>query len=173
MSTALVERGVPDEPTARDDDSARIWSLVNRAAAGDRRAFATLYEIHVSDVFRFVLARTGSHHRADDITSETFVRALSKMTSLTHQRSSFRAWLITIARNIVFESIIASELRRNLRHLSADQRTCLELRFFHGLSLADVARHMKRRPNAVSAIQVRALRTLRRRTSAHWPPPAS
>ncbi|MFB9726587.1 sigma factor, partial [Haloechinothrix salitolerans] len=103
MSTALVERGIPDETTAHDGDSARIWSLVDRAAAGDRRAFATLYEIHVSDVFRYVLARTGNHHRAEDITSETFVRALSKMTSLTHRRSSFRAWLITIARNIVFD----------------------------------------------------------------------
>ncbi|MFB9726586.1 sigma factor-like helix-turn-helix DNA-binding protein, partial [Haloechinothrix salitolerans] len=72
-----------------------------------------------------------------------------------------------------YRSIVAGELRRNLLHLSADQRTCLELRFFHGLSLTDVARRMKRRPNAVSAIQVRALRTLRWRTSAHWPPPAS
>lgn len=205
MSMALVDRPGTKVPTmSGTGGSSQVWSLVDQARSGDRHAFATLYELHYGEVFRYVFARTGNRHLAEDITSETILRALSKINSLTHRGSTFRAWLMTIARNIIFDEsrcarsrvevefpeqyevvaedvdpasavlrlMMADEVRRNLRELSTDQRACLELRFFHGLSLSEVARHMNRGPNAVSAIQVRALRRLRRLTSAQWLAPA-
>lgn len=201
MSMALMDRPGTREPTMPGGaGSTQVWSLVDQAKSGDRHAFATLYQLHYGEVFRYVFARTGNRHLAEDITSETALRALSKINSLTHRGSTFRAWLMTIARNIIFDesrcargklevefpehyevvaedvdpasavcrSMMADELWRSLRELSTDQRACLELRFFHGLSLSEVARHMNRRPNAVSAIQVRALRRLSELTSAHW-----
>lgn len=89
----------------------RVWSLVDDAKAGDRRALARLYELHVGEVFRFVLARTGNYHVAEDVTSETFVRALRKLGTISHRRSTFRAWLMTIARNLVIDDATSARRR--------------------------------------------------------------
>lgn len=176
----------------------RIWSLVDDAKAGDRCALARLYELHVGDIYRYVLARTGNHHLAEDLTSETFVRALRNLSSISHRRSTFRAWLMTIARNLVIDEATsarrryeisapdsvdgpaehlgpeaaimrradAAKWRRRLEELSPDQRTCLELRFLHDLTLTEVAQRMRRRAGAVSAVQVRALRKLGERITS-------
>src|SRR5205085_2461746 len=55
-------------------------------------------ESHRPAVFAVCLACTSSLHDADDLTQETFVRALSRMTTL-HDPSKLRPWLLEIARN--------------------------------------------------------------------------
>lgn len=45
--------------------------------------------------------------------------------------------------------------------LPNDQRRCVELRFLHGLSVDETARAMRRRQDAIRALQYRALRKLK------------
>ncbi|MBA0126822.1 sigma-70 family RNA polymerase sigma factor [Haloechinothrix sp. YIM 98757] len=84
-------------------ENGSIWDLVEEAKAGDMAAMEALYRLHADAVFTYIYSRTGERHRAEDLTSDVFIRMLRRIDSLTHRRSTFRAWLITIARNAVMD----------------------------------------------------------------------
>jgi RNA polymerase sigma-70 factor (ECF subfamily) len=76
-------------------------ALVAKAGAGDRDAFATLYNEHRGEVYRYLFFRTRNRHLAEDLTQEVFVRALRRIDTFSVRPSgSFAGWLVTIARNI-------------------------------------------------------------------------
>jgi RNA polymerase sigma-70 factor (ECF subfamily) len=75
--------------------------VVLRAKTGDADAFAALYDRYVDLVYRYVYFRVGCHALAEDLTSETFLRALRRIADFTWQGRDFAAWLVTIARNLV------------------------------------------------------------------------
>ncbi len=95
--------GVADYPPETDDDSRRLTALVDLARAGDADAFGLLYDHYSHSVYRFVFYRVGSQALAEDLTSETFFRALRSMTGFQWQGKDFGAWLMTIARNLVVD----------------------------------------------------------------------
>src|SRR5215207_4374340 len=55
-----------------------VWALVRRAQEGDAEAFGRLYDRYVTMVHRYVYSRVGDRTTAEDVTSETFVRALHR-----------------------------------------------------------------------------------------------
>ncbi|TQM77379.1 sigma-70 family RNA polymerase sigma factor [Thermopolyspora flexuosa] len=79
----------------------RLRILVLRAKMGDAEAFGTLYDRYLDLVYRYIYFRVGSHALAEDLTSETFLRALRGIGDFTWQGRDFGAWLVTIARNLV------------------------------------------------------------------------
>ncbi|HEY2636984.1 MAG TPA: sigma factor, partial [Solirubrobacteraceae bacterium] len=54
----------------------RLIALVELARDGDAEAFGQLYDHYQPSVYRFVYYRTRSQTLAEDLTSETFLRAL-------------------------------------------------------------------------------------------------
>lgn len=77
-----------------------------RAAAvnGDRAAFATLYQTYRDDVFRYLLRRChGDRYLAEDLTQDTFARALAKLSGYRETGRPFRAWLVAIAGNLLVD----------------------------------------------------------------------
>lgn len=60
--------------------------------------FGQLYERYAQDVLRFALYLTGSRAEAEDITSETFVRAWVESDAL--RVGTVKAYLFMIARNL-------------------------------------------------------------------------
>ncbi len=104
----------------RDLDEPAVWDLVRRAQAGDAEGFGLLYDRYVDIVFRFVHSRVGDRATAEDVTSETFVRALRRIDSLSFQGRDVGAWLVTIARNIVLDHVKSSRVR--LEVTTADMR---------------------------------------------------
>jgi RNA polymerase sigma-70 factor (ECF subfamily) len=80
------------------------WRLVGRAQSGDSLAFAELYERHVDTVFRFLYYRTNRDKSlTEDLTSETFLRALRGIGGVTDQGRDIGAWFVTIARNLLYD----------------------------------------------------------------------
>ncbi|MFP4029497.1 MAG: RNA polymerase sigma factor [Candidatus Brocadiia bacterium] len=65
-----------------------------------RRAFCELYERHAGALRNYLLRLTGAVQTAEDLTQETFLRALEGLESFTG-RSSFKTWLFTIGTNLV------------------------------------------------------------------------
>lgn len=101
MDTAVV----PAQRAAADDDTAvESWALVERAQAGDMDAFGDLYRRYQDTIFRYVCFRVGNRQLAEDITSETFVRALKSLPRFVWQGRDFGAWLVTIARNLTVDT---------------------------------------------------------------------
>src|SRR5919107_6012854 len=84
-------------------DATASWDLVSAAQRGDREAFGRLYGRYVGPVSRFLSARVPDRALAEDLTSETFARALRRLDSVTDQGRDVGAWFTTIARNLVLD----------------------------------------------------------------------
>ena len=95
-----------------DNATDEPWQLVKAAQEGDTEAFGVLYDKYVDMVFRYVLFRVGGDRAfAEDVTSETFLRALRSIGSVSYQGRDVGAWFVTIARNIVFDHVKSSRYR--------------------------------------------------------------
>jgi RNA polymerase sigma-70 factor (ECF subfamily) len=81
-------------------EATRLIALVELARGGDTEAFGMLYDHYHPQVYRFLYYRVGSQALAEDLTSDTFFRALRSMSSFRWQGKDFGAWLMTIARNL-------------------------------------------------------------------------
>ena len=121
-----IEEDVADEVLALESglapapDGVDVWGLVAQAQAGDPEAFGRLYDHYVTTVHRYVYYRVGDRATAEDVTSETFVRALRRIDSLSFQGRDVGAWLVTIARNIIRDHVKSSRYR--LEVTTADMR---------------------------------------------------
>jgi RNA polymerase sigma-70 factor (ECF subfamily) len=122
VPTAAVATPGPasEEASDRAEEHQAVWELVARAQAGDAEGFGELYDRYVDVVFRFLYHRVGDRATAEDFTSETFVRALRRIDSLSFQGRDVGAWLVTIARNIVLDHVKSSRYR--LEVSTADMR---------------------------------------------------
>jgi RNA polymerase sigma-70 factor (ECF subfamily) len=93
------------------EDQVAVWELVRQAQDGDAEAFGQIYDRYVTLVHRYAYHRVGDRSTAEDVTSETFVRALRRIDSLSFQGRDVGAWLVTIARNIIRDHVKSSRFR--------------------------------------------------------------
>ncbi|QIK74511.1 sigma-70 family RNA polymerase sigma factor [Nocardioides piscis] len=106
--------GDADQATSSEEDEAersRLIALVELARAGDKEAFGLLYDHYQPAVYRFLYYRTRSATLAEDLTSDTFFRALRSMNNFRWQGRDFGAWLMTIARNLTTDHFKAGRTR--------------------------------------------------------------
>jgi len=117
--------GTPSSHPDEDDPegSVRIRALVDLARDGDAEAFGQLYDHYVTGVYRLAYYRLGTKQLAEDITAETFVRALRSISSFTWQGKDFGAWLTTIARNLITDHYKSSRQRLELVVDAVPERT--------------------------------------------------
>ncbi|MEV6691778.1 ECF subfamily RNA polymerase sigma factor, BldN family [Micromonospora sp. NPDC051196] len=109
-SSAGTSTGYPSRPDP-SDPATEVWTLVERAQAGEAEAFGLIYDRYVDTVFRFVYFRVGNRQLAEDLTSDTFLRALKRIGSFTWQGRDLGAWLVTIARNLVADHFKSGRYR--------------------------------------------------------------
>ena len=173
---------IPDRPVDEQD-------LARRAVAGDRRAFAELYDLHVGAVYRYAFFRVRTAVEAEDVTSEVFQRALVAMPRYEPRRP-FLAFLYTIARNVVtdglrrsrpqasFEDALAHptdapgpeeragasdevrELRAAIAKLTPVQQEVMVL-MLEDRSVKEIAQLTGKREGTIRGIHMRALEALR------------
>jgi RNA polymerase sigma-70 factor (TIGR02952 family) len=98
-------------PSREDVVDSRVVALVELAKAGDREAFGQLYDAYVDTVHRYLFVRVGQRALAEDLTSETFLRALRRIDSFSWQGKDIAAWFITIARNLVADHVKSARFR--------------------------------------------------------------
>ncbi len=101
-------------PGATPADLERVAALVELAQQGDAEAFGQLYQRYVDTVFRYVYVRVGSRETAEDLTSETFLRALRRIGSFTWQGRDVGAWFVTISRNLIADHYKSGRYRLEL-----------------------------------------------------------
>jgi len=109
--------------------------------------FNKLYETYAPEVYRFALWLSGSSFWAEDITSETFIRAWVHYRPI--RTETLKAYLFTIARNYYLGQLrkdkIESRLEiRRVQHflqtLPEIDRAAFILRVQHELPYAEIAR---------------------------------
>jgi len=130
-------------------------------------------------VYAYVAYRVGDRAEAEDITSETFERALRYRNRFDERKGDPVAWLLGIARNCVYDALLrprpepsgdppaagtdlASEvvgkvaLEQALESLSADDRELLALRYGADLRAREIAKLLDQRTNTVEVALTRA-----------------
>lgn len=83
-----------------DDSEITAWALA--AGLGDRRAAELFVRATYDDVRRFVAHLSADVRGADDLTQETYLRALASLARFAG-RSCARVWLLAIARRVVVD----------------------------------------------------------------------
>ena len=79
--------------------------------------FNALYTKYAPDVFRFAMYLSGSRTDAEDITSETFVRAFTSPQPIA--AATAKGYLLAIARNLFLK-----EMRKRSRTVPIDEAVC-------------------------------------------------
>ncbi len=105
-------------------------------------AFRLIYEQYYGDVHRFALFLTGDRARADDLTSETFVRAWLARDRI-HQ-DTVKAYLLTIARNLHRDQFRAYRRFVELADTFEDAAPGVEAQAEHRSTLQQVGARLRR-----------------------------
>ena len=173
-------------------DEAAIERLVKEARAGERWAFAQLFEHFHEPVFRFVMSRVQRSSDAEDLTQQVFVKALEALPRYESRGVPFGGWLFRLARNTVIDFVRTrrehadleaaagrptldagpadvaatraeiAQVGAALASLTDEQREVIALRFFAGLSARDAAAAMGKQEGTIRGLQFRAISSLRR-----------
>jgi RNA polymerase sigma-70 factor (ECF subfamily) len=141
-------------------------ALVERAQAGDDKAFRLIFDRHAPSVRRFLHDLLRDGESADEGTQEVFVRAHGRLHSLRDQEK-LQPWLFGIARHVFHETLRSrrvklvtappdevdlrptpegalmgreadEKLAEALTHLSEERRAALLLRIDHGLDYEEI-----------------------------------
>jgi len=112
---ALLAPGVRERrevTPVTEETSSDEFAWVQKARKSDRRAFESLYRLHVDRVYALCLRMTANVSEAEDCTQETFIQA---WTRLDHFRgdSSFGTWLHRVAVNTVLGRMRKSRRERD------------------------------------------------------------
>ena len=77
-------------------------------------AFARLYDHYYPKIFGYILRRTANLEAAQDITSETFLKALGKLWQFRWRSVSFSSWLYKIATNETNQYFRKAEYKKSV-----------------------------------------------------------
>src|SRR3954466_4122540 len=122
-------------------------------------AVARLFDEHVWDVYGFIAYRIGNRAEAEDLTQQTFERALRAGRRFDPSRAQPRTWLLAIARNLLVDHYRRdrSNLHRHLGEggISEDQLPTGEGPETAGLSaeLAGALANLSERDREVVALR--------------------
>jgi RNA polymerase sigma-70 factor (ECF subfamily) len=95
--------------------------------------FSEAAEAHLDDVYGYLSWFTSDRFAADDLTAETFERALRLWHRFDPKRGSARTWLCQVARTVALDHL-RSERRRTRREQLAAPFDRVDERFAEGLS---------------------------------------
>jgi RNA polymerase sigma-70 factor (ECF subfamily) len=164
------------------------------AVKPDANAFEEAAERHLDDVHAFLVYLTGDRNVAEELTAETFARALERWRRYDPRRGSARTWFCQLARSTALDHFraedrrrrregryalevaeadeaafgegLSPELERALSRLSAAEREVLALRILLELDGESAARVLGISASACSTRLSRALQKLEQEVSA-------
>jgi len=159
--------------------------LITRAAH-DRAAFGELYNMYLPRVYGFCRKYSQTREEGEDLTAETFERALAAIGRYEDRSVPLSRWLLRIAHNVIVNRarsagrtselgdpafLVSGEshldgweeahwLRMHVQALPDDQQEVVRLRFYEDQRFQDVAMRMGRSEGAVKQLLRRALQGL-------------
>jgi len=140
--------------------------IIEQCKKGNLREFEKLYDSYFEKIYRFIYYRTGHKETAEDITSQTFIKALEKIQGFDLGRGTFSAWIYCIARNKVIDHYRTRkseldisgvwglgkdpnpdiearnrlrEVENYLKKIKKEQREIILMRVWDGLSYKEIA----------------------------------
>src|SRR3990167_3587779 len=97
--------------------------LLLRLRKKDPEAFAQLYDLYVTPIYRFIYFKVPTIQDTEDLTSEVFLKAWQYITDREEAIENLRSLLYKIARNLVVDFY----RRRTQTELVADQAVLVQI----------------------------------------------
>ena len=173
-----------------DNIAADKKPLIARAR-NDSTAFVQLYRSHYYSIFRYCSHRLFERAKAEDVTSEVFLKVIENINGFRGNEKQFRCWLYRIATNAVNNHLRKTARRNRLlkfacEHSNSQDADCEEptdkltllreavftlkpryqtiitLRFFENMKLTEIAEVLGSSPGTVRSQLTRALAKLRK-----------
>lgn len=148
-------------------DAAEL-QIIKECQEGNLESFIGLYDRYAEKIYRFLYFQTGHVERAEDLTSQTFLKAMDRIGTFREGSTSFQAWLYRIAHNNFIDEVrkhkptqpieqhfdlssnedIALETDQGMRHaqllkllqtLPQEQRELVRMRLWDELSYSEIA----------------------------------
>src|SRR3989338_1038262 len=142
--------------------------VIKKCQAGELKQFGQLYDSYIKKIYNFVYYKTWHRQTAEDLTSQTFFKALTKIKQFDEIKGSFSSWLYKIARNTVIDYYrqnkadlniddiwgladsqdFASEIdnqqklgdvQKYLQNLKPDQKEIVIMKLWDGLTYQEIA----------------------------------
>ena len=165
--------------------------LLGECQAGNPEALRRLVDAHHQALYRFLWRLTGCPDAADELTQETFVRALERLPTFDG-RSRFSTWLHAIALNVwrdagrrrardsalaerqasdaivmpeereALDRLERHEVRQAVERLPEKQRVAILLFYYQGMSYQEIAQVCRCPVGSVGSWIHHGIRTLRR-----------
>lgn len=167
-----------------------LKNYLQKAQSGNQEAFGAIYDHFAEKIYRFVYFRVGHKEVAEDVLSDSFVKAWQKINQI-NSPEALSGWLYQIARNNIIdyyrlkkelvpldevEEILIDEVNpvdtvnlnfqqkkilAVMNQLSIDQREVIKYRFFEDLTNEEIAYVLGKTEGAVRVLQHRAILKLR------------
>ena len=166
-------------------------SRVTSATNAEEALMKALYDEHAGALWRYAMRLTGDASRAEDVVQETLLRAWQHREVISGTERSPRAWLFTVARNMIiderrsprFRNVVSSldgsstpeqpapdevnaALDRLLiadamAQLSPDHKAVIERSYYRGWTTAQIAKDLGIAEGTVKSRLHYAVRALR------------
>ncbi len=157
-------------------------------ADSQAEALRALHDEHAPALWRYVVWLCGDRELAQDVVQETLLRAWKRPVQLEGSGTSARAWLFTVARNLVIDEYRSARARHEspaavmpervsadhtdsvldawlvsdaLAQLSPEHRLVVVHAYYRGLSVAAIARILEIPEGTVKSRAYYAVRALR------------
>jgi len=168
-----------------NDDLCR---LLERVAAGDRKAFRTLYDKSAPVLFAICVRLMRDRDAAQDVFQEAMTRIWRKAHLFDPSKGNALAWMAVVARNCALsrlaaappplasldeaaalaavegrtfdDPLIVADVRQCLKKLSEKHRKCVTLIYLNGLSYEELAAYLDAPLGSVKSWVHRAVREL-------------
>lgn len=167
--------------------------LIERAKNNDKKAFLKIYDKYFQKIYDYAYYRTMNITEAEEITSQTFLKAIENIKSFEYRNISISVWLYKIASNTIIDlyrknkdTVVYNELQHRddvekspeyiiekkaehkklidyIKVLPSNQQQAVILRYIQGMSYKDIAAVMGKTEGAVKQLLHRALTSLRER----------
>lgn len=166
-------------------------NLLTLAQSGDREAFGVIYDEYSGKIYKFIFFRVSHKEVAEDILSDTFVKAWSKIGQINSYKALV-GWLYQVAKNNIIdyyrlkkETVSLEDVESLLEdpqnvveaaNLSLEQKKLLDMlillpleqsaviryKFLEELDNVEIAHIMNKTEGAIRVIQHRAVANLKK-----------
>ena len=170
---------------------ARVAGTGRASGAAEAALMKALYDEHAAVLWRYALRLTGDPGQSEDVVQETLLRAWQHPEVIGDTERSARAWLFTVARNMIIDDRRSARYRNvvgslddgdapeqptpdevnaaldrllladAMAQLSAEHRVVIERSYYRGWSIAQIARDLQIAEGTVKSRLHYAVRALR------------
>jgi len=86
---------------------------IQQCQKGNLTEFGILYDLYIKKIYNFIFYKTLHRETAEDLTSQTFFKALNKIKTY-NSKYNFSSWLYRIAQNTVIDHYRTNKITRDI-----------------------------------------------------------